>query len=207
MWEDVGKQCIHVHCYATGDGVRGCRGAVAGRARERREENERDDEEECHGARRAVLERGSRVWRGWKGLNGRRKGVDSRTNKTLAASFLPVWPDTDPLYARASVLRSPPPLRDGPAPLPLVDAPRRTGLSLQYFSSSLINGTAESKDASLWLRMGLIVSDVKVLFYTVVGKRAKWILWVGSRLHAWREGCFTDWKRYDFSIFLFFPRK
>lgn len=30
--------------------------------------------------------------------NGGRKGVDSRTNKTLAASFLPVWPDTDPLY-------------------------------------------------------------------------------------------------------------
>lgn len=27
-----------------------------------------------------------------------RKGVDTGTNKTLAASFLPVWPDTDPLY-------------------------------------------------------------------------------------------------------------
>lgn len=49
---------------------------------------------------------------GGEGLNGGRKGVDSRTNKTLAASFLPVWPDTDPLYARASVLRSPPPLPD-----------------------------------------------------------------------------------------------
>lgn len=72
--------------------------------------------------------------------------MDSRTNKTLAASFLPVWPDTDPLYARASVLRSPLPRwihRSSP-----VDVPRRTGLSTRYFSSSLINGTVESKDAS-----------------------------------------------------------
>lgn len=45
--------------------------------------------------------------KGGQGLNGGRKGVDSRTNKTLAASFLPVWPDTDPLYARASVLPLP----------------------------------------------------------------------------------------------------
>lgn len=88
---------------------------------------------------------------GGQGLNGGRKGVDSRTNKTLAASFLPVWPDTDPLYARASVLRPPPTPAScavDPHRSPVNVSPRRTGLSARYLSSSLINGTVESKDAS-----------------------------------------------------------
>jgi len=151
MWANI----LHtVHCYtARVGGVgrtvrRGCRRSRGAKEREREREKVMKKGLKSATGLAERCQNGARgVRRGWKGLNGGRKGVDSRTNKTLAASFLPVWPDTDPLCARASVLRSTPPLRDGPAPLPLVDAPRRTGLSARYFSSSLINGS-ESKNAS-----------------------------------------------------------
>lgn len=78
--------------------------------------------------------------------------MDSRTNKTLAASFLPVWPDTDPLYARASVLRS---ARSFPFLLDRLPKPsmlRPVVLSVRYFSSSLINGIVASLASGTFTR-------------------------------------------------------
>lgn len=102
MREDMGKHSVHT-CIVIWpgevDGVRrGCRGSWSWG---------RGGDEGYYGDRRTEqFARLAGGGEGGKGLNGGRKGVDSRTNKTLAASFLPVWPDTDPLYARASVLCS-----------------------------------------------------------------------------------------------------
>lgn len=92
--------------------------------------------------------RGTRGVRGVEGLERRKErgGQPDKQNPCcfisarlarhrpfLRACFRPTLAATPARWTRATSL---------------VDVPRRTGLSVQYFSSSLINGTAESKDAS-----------------------------------------------------------
>lgn len=96
---------------------------------------------------------GATVTRGWR-EGGRAwmeegKGWTAGQTKPLLLHFCPSG-QTPTLYTRALpsyARRHPCPMRDGLVPLSFVNVPRRTRLSAQYFSSLLINGTADSKNA------------------------------------------------------------
>lgn len=143
MREDVSKQCTHVHCYMAGgggwykEGVAGRDGATWEEVMKKGLKGATGLAEQSHGYAGLA---GGPEWRKERGgqpdkqnpccfisarLARHRPFIRARFRPTLAVT--PARCVMDPYHSFA-------------------DVPRRTWFSAQYFSSLLINGTAESKN-------------------------------------------------------------